>query len=133
MQAILSWCTALQQLSWWTISMPRFMACGGQSMSWDTTSREAAGSSHHTPQSAHATSGQCMCMKRFSGSTGQRWSISQFFFQDQWLEKLCPFYPLLREVFSCSCGLYCLTIMFFNAGSPRSYLRKTKDTNTGVC
>ena len=80
MQVIPSWHKHPQQLMWSALTMLGLKACGAPSMSLDTTNREAAGSSHLTPQSVHATSGQCMCMKRCWGSTGQRWSKSFFFF-----------------------------------------------------
>ena len=72
MQVILSWHTSPQQLSWSVLNMLGVKAFGAPSMSSDTTSKEAAGSSQDTQQSVHATCGQCMCMKRCWGSTGQR-------------------------------------------------------------
>lgn len=78
MQVILSWHTKPQQLTWSTLTRLRVKARGAPSMNWDTTNREVAGNSHHTPQSVHATCGQCMCMKRCWGSTGQRWSTVFF-------------------------------------------------------
>lgn len=139
MQVILSWHSSAQQLSWSVLTVPGAEACGAPSMNWDTTNREAAGSFHHTPQSVHATCGQCMCMKRCWESTGDRWSKSVLFLTplarkaescDKFYSHL--FYPLFAFHLFDIASQYSHFILFI-PGSSSYEFRRTKETSRRVC